>query len=58
MLGMVLERAGQGSLQEQLQNEIWRKLGPEQDAAIVVDSVGFPYVGAGMSACAHVRSTR
>ena len=39
MLGMVLERAGQGSLQEQLQNEIWRKLGPEQDAAIVVDSV-------------------
>jgi CubicO group peptidase (beta-lactamase class C family) len=50
---MVLERAGQGSLQEQLQNEIWQKLGPEQDAAIVVDHVGFPYVGAGMSACAR-----
>ena len=51
VLGMVLERAGQGSLQEQLQNQIWQKLGPQQDAAIVVDSVGFPYVGAGMNAC-------
>jgi CubicO group peptidase (beta-lactamase class C family) len=53
VLGIVLDRAGQGSLQEQLQNEIWQKLGPEQDAAIVVDSTGFPYVGAGMSACAR-----
>ena len=53
VLGMVIERAGQGSLAELLQNEIWRKLGPEQDAAIVVDRVGFPYVGAGMSACAR-----
>lgn len=53
VLGMVLERAGQGSLQEQLQNELWQKLGPQQDAAIVVDSVGFPYVGAGMNACAR-----
>jgi CubicO group peptidase (beta-lactamase class C family) len=47
----VLERAGAASLQDQLQNEIWTKLGPEQDAAIVVDSAGFPYVGAGMNAC-------
>lgn len=53
MLGMVLERAGQSSLQDQLQNDIWRKLGPEQDAAIVLDSAGFPYVGAGMNACAR-----
>lgn len=51
VLGMVLERAGAGDLQAQLQNDIWAKLGPEQDAAIVVDSVGFPYVGAGMNAC-------
>jgi CubicO group peptidase (beta-lactamase class C family) len=51
ILGMVLERAGAGSLQDQLQNDIWTKLGPEQDAAIVVDSVGFPSVGAGMNAC-------
>ncbi len=52
VLGMVLDRAGPGGLQEQLQNHIWQKLGPEQDAAIVVDSSGFPYVGAGMNACA------
>jgi CubicO group peptidase (beta-lactamase class C family) len=48
----VLERVGPGGLQEQLQNDIWQKLGPEQDAAMVVDSSGFPYVGAGMNACA------
>lgn len=52
VLGMVLERAGSGSLQDQLQSRIWQKLGPERDAAIVVDSSGFPYVGAGMNACA------
>jgi CubicO group peptidase (beta-lactamase class C family) len=38
-------------LQELLQTEIWSKLGPEQDASIVVDRTGFPYVGAGMSVC-------
>mgnify|MGYP001157314952 FL=1 len=53
ILGMVLERAGSVDLQEQLQNEIWKKLGAEQDAAIVVDKVGFPYVGAGMNTCAR-----
>lgn len=53
VLGMVLERAGANSLQDQLQNEIWQKLRPEQDAAIVVDRAGFPYVGAGMNACAR-----
>jgi CubicO group peptidase (beta-lactamase class C family) len=53
VLGMVLERADRGSLQNQLQNEIWQKLGPQQDAVIVVDSAGFPYVGAGMNACAR-----
>ncbi|MFT7042886.1 MAG: CubicO group peptidase (beta-lactamase class C family) [Candidatus Azotimanducaceae bacterium] len=51
VLGMVLERAGTGNLQDQLQNDIWAKLSPEQDAAIVVDSAGFPYVGAGMNTC-------
>ena len=53
ILGMVLERVGSVGLQEQLQNEIWKKLGAEQDAAIVVDKVGFPYVGAGMNTCAR-----
>ena len=53
ILGMVLERAGSVGLQEQLQHEIWKKLGVEQDAAIVVDKVGFPYVGAGINTCAR-----
>ena len=53
VLGMILERAGTGNLQEQLQRDIWQKLGPQQDAAIVVDPTGFPYVGAGMNACAR-----
>ena len=34
-------------------NRPGQKLGPEQDAAIVVDRIGFPYVGAGMNACAR-----
>ena len=46
-----MKRACTGNLQNQLQNVIWAKPGPEQDAAIVVDSAGFPYVGAGMNAC-------
>ena len=28
-------------------------MGPEQDATVVVDPTGFPYMGAGMSACAR-----
>ena len=28
-------------------------IGPEQDANVVVDGAGFPYMGAGMSACAR-----
>ncbi len=53
VLGMVLERASGRKLQDLLQTEIWSPLGPEQDAAIVVDRMGFPYVGAGMNACAR-----
>ncbi|MBW2725145.1 MAG: serine hydrolase [Deltaproteobacteria bacterium] len=51
VLGMLLERATDRNLDELLQAEIWSKLGPDQDASIVVDQTGFPYVGAGMSAC-------
>jgi CubicO group peptidase (beta-lactamase class C family) len=53
VLGMVLERVSGRPLQELLQTELWSRLGPEQDAAIVVDRTGFPYVGAGMNACAR-----
>ena len=51
VLGMVLERTTDTPLAELLQSQLWSKLGPEQDACIVVDRVGFPYVGAGMNAC-------
>lgn len=53
VLGMVCERAGGRKLQNLLQSELWGRLGPEQDAVIIVDQAGFPYVGAGMSACAR-----
>ena len=36
-----------------LEMEIWSKLSPRHDATIVVDPLGFPYVGAGMNACAR-----
>ena len=51
VLGMVLEQATGNSLPELLQSQLWSKLGPEQDACIVTDRIGFPYVGAGMNAC-------
>lgn len=51
VLGMVLEQATGTSLPELLQSQLWSKLGPEQDACIVTDRIGFPYVGAGMNAC-------
>merc|ERR1719375_136241 len=53
LVGMALERAAGERLISLLQTRIWQKLGPEQDATIVCDSSGFPYVGAGMSACAR-----
>ena len=34
-------------------DKIWRKMGCEQDAVVVVDSSGFPYMGAGMNASAR-----
>ncbi|MGI9325644.1 MAG: hypothetical protein ACR2PZ_10525, partial [Pseudomonadales bacterium] len=36
-----------------LEQRIWQKLHPEFDAAVVVDASGFPYMGAGMNACAR-----
>ena len=50
---MVLERVSGQPLQTLLQERLWRRLGPEQDANVVVDRAGFPYMGAGMSACAR-----
>jgi len=53
VLGMVLERAMGERLSTLLETAIWSRLATEHDAAIVVDSGQFPYVGAGMSAAAR-----
>ncbi len=50
--GMALERAAGEPLAQLMERRLWRRLGPEQDAAVVVDAAGFPYFGAGMNACA------
>jgi CubicO group peptidase (beta-lactamase class C family) len=53
LIGMVLERATGRRLGELLETELWTKLGADEDAAIVADRSGFPYVGAGMNASAR-----
>jgi CubicO group peptidase (beta-lactamase class C family) len=53
VVGMVVERAAGQPLQTLLQDRLWQPMGPEQDATVVVDPTGFPYMGAGMSACAR-----
>jgi CubicO group peptidase (beta-lactamase class C family) len=53
VLGMVIERAMHKPLAEILGEELWTKLHTGHDASLVVDPHGFPYVGAGLSACAR-----
>jgi len=53
VLGMVLERAMGAPLATLLETGIWSRLATQHDAAIVVDRSGFPFVGAGMNACAR-----
>jgi CubicO group peptidase (beta-lactamase class C family) len=53
LIGMVLERAMGARLATFLETEIWSRLSVQHDASIVVDRSEFPYVGAGMSACAR-----
>ena len=53
IVAMAIERATGERCQDLIEKHIWQKLRPEQDAAIVVDKTGFPYVGAGMNACAR-----
>ena len=53
VLGLVLERAMGAPLSTLLTDHIWAKLPMRCDASIVVDETRFPYVGAGMSACAR-----
>ena len=53
VIAMAVERATGRSPHELVTERIWQPLRPEQDAAVVVDASGFPYYGAGMSACAR-----
>ena len=53
VLSMVIERATGQEVEHLLQEKIWQRLKPEQDAVIVVDKAGLPYLGAGMNACAR-----
>ncbi len=53
VIGVILERAMGDSLVHLLSRHVWSRLPMRHDASIVVDRSGFPYVGAGMSACAR-----
>tara|TARA_Y100000590_G_C15719667_1_gene1013113 strand:+ start:963 stop:2126 length:1164 start_codon:yes stop_codon:yes gene_type:complete len=53
VISLVLERSSGQKLQDLLETHLWQKLGPEQDAVVVVDPTGFPYMGAGMNTCAR-----
>jgi|TARA_B100001094_G_scaffold311019_1_gene346245 CubicO group peptidase (beta-lactamase class C family) len=50
---MVIERATDEKFSKLLEKYLWQKLGSEQEALIVKDEAGFPYMGAGMNACAR-----
>ena len=49
----VVARATGTSFVDFLTQQLWQPLGPENDANVVVDATGAPYMGAGMSACAR-----
>lgn len=49
----VIERATNTPFCEFFAQRLWQPLGPEQEANVVVDPTGLPYMGAGMSACAR-----
>ena len=53
VIALAIQEATNLRFQDLLEEHIWQKLSPEQDAVIVVDKEGFPYVGAGMNACAR-----
>ena len=50
---MALEQAANQSVFELMEEYIWQKLKPENDAHVVLDLNGFPYFGAGMNASAR-----
>ena len=50
---MALEQAANKSIFELMDEHIWQKLKPENDAHVILDSNDFPYFGAGMNASAR-----
>ena len=50
---MALEQAANKSVFELMDEHIWQKLKPENDAHVVLDPNDFPYFGAGMNASAR-----
>ena len=53
LLAFIVQRVTGKSPAVVMQERLWQPLGPEQDAAVVVDGKGFPYFGAGMNTCAR-----
>ena len=51
VIAMIIEKATNKRVQDLLEKHLWQKLKTEQDAVIVVDKTGLPFVGAGMNAC-------
>lgn len=49
----VIESAVGQPFADYFSQRLWQPLGCEQDANVVVDATGLPYMGAGMSACAR-----
>lgn len=50
-LGWVLRRLKQRSLDELIGQQIWSRLGAEQDASMLVDAAGIEWAAGGMGAC-------
>ena len=50
---MALEKAADKSVFDLMNEHIWQRLKPENDAHVVLDSNDFPYFGAGMNASAR-----
>ncbi len=51
VLGWVLRRASGLSTAELVSQRLWRRLGAEEDAYLLVDPAGTEWAGAGMNAC-------
>ena len=49
----VIESAVGQPFDEYFAQRLWQPMGCEQDANVVIDATGLPYMGAGMSACAR-----